>query len=372
MAHITKLANGKWKAEIVIRQGGKRFRKSFTDARKGTVKAWADEWEPKLRAPGGVERAQERKRLGGVTVGSLVTRYLEDENTGMGSSKRDYLCRIRDQFEIGNADPAEIKSDDIVDFARYLVKERGVEPSTAAGYVGTLCELLRLAAPAYRVPIDLVEIDAGRAAATRLGLCGKSNKREVRPTIAQINSLMDHMSFEMLNDHRIVPMPFIIAFAIFSGRREAEIVRITWSDIDEGLVYVRDMKHPKGSAGNHKRLWMSPEALRIAEAHLKFTGGNRAGRVFPYHKDVLGRRFTNAVTHLGLGDLHFHDLRHEACSRLGELGFTHHQIMRMSGHTTSATVDRYVQLEAGGNKFEDWSWLEELENMPPRKKKTRK
>ncbi|MDP1698756.1 MAG: tyrosine-type recombinase/integrase [Xanthomonadaceae bacterium] len=43
--------------------------------------------------------------------------------------------------------------------------------------------------------------------------------------------------------------------------------------------------------------------------------------VFPYNSKSIGAAFTRAVRLLGLSDLHFHDLRHEATSRLFETGF---------------------------------------------------
>lgn len=44
--------------------------------------------------------------------------------------------------------------------------------------------------------------------------------------------------------------------------------------------------------------------------------------------------------------LHFHDLRHEATSRLFEAGLTTAEVMSITGHTTKEMVDRYSHYSA--------------------------
>ncbi len=44
--------------------------------------------------------------------------------------------------------------------------------------------------------------------------------------------------------------------------------------------------------------------------------------VFPYNPRSVGAAFTRACKVLEIADLHFHDLRHEATSRLFERGYS--------------------------------------------------
>jgi integrase len=49
--------------------------------------------------------------------------------------------------------------------------------------------------------------------------------------------------------------------------------------------------------------------------------------------DVFAKRaWTNACARAGIDDLHFHDLRHEAGSRLLEAGWPIHHVKEMLGH----------------------------------------
>jgi site-specific recombinase XerD len=59
----------------------------------------------------------------------------------------------------------------------------------------------------------------------------------------------------------------------------------------------------------------------------------------------------NACEKAGVVDLHFHDLRHEAGSRLLEAGFQLHQVREMLGHANLAQTSTY--LSAGRMGLQD-------------------
>ena len=113
-------------------------------------------------------------------------------------------------------------------------------------------------------------------------------------------------------------MTKIVAFAIFSTRRQEEITLIRWSDLDEkhSRILVRDMKNPTEKAGNDVWCDLPPQALAIVQ-----TMPRDGDRIFPYVPDTLGHAFRDACMILGIDDLRFHDLRHEGVSRLFELGW---------------------------------------------------
>jgi len=49
---------------------------------------------------------------------------------------------------------------------------------------------------------------------------------------------------------------------------------------------------------------------------------------------------------LGIEDLRFHDLRHEAISRMFERGMQVEQVRVISGHRTLDQLSRYINLRA--------------------------
>ena len=67
-------------------------------------------------------------------------------------------------------------------------------------------------------------------------------------------------------------------------------------------------------------------------------------RIFPYNGKSLGAAFRRACRALGIVDLRFHDLRHEATSRLFEAGFDIPEVSLVTGHKDWKMLRRYLNL----------------------------
>ena len=104
--------------------------------------------------------------------------------------------------------------------------------------------------------------------AKKLGLTQKSRHRDRRPTLDELDKLMAHFLDRSIRRPSSVPMHRVIAFAIFSTRRQDEITRITWADLDKDgkRVLVRDMKNPGEKIGNDVWCDLPDPALAIIEA----------------------------------------------------------------------------------------------------------
>jgi integrase len=139
-----------------------------------------------------------------------------------------------------------------------------------------------------------------------------------------------------------IPMQAVLDFAIASARRQAEICRLEWRDNDEenrtGLV--RDAKHPTAREGNHRRFKYTPEAWAIVERQPR-----TSEYIFPYDPKSVGAAFTRACRLLGIKDLRFHDLRHEATSRLFERGYQIHEVAQFTLHDSWNELKRYANLK---------------------------
>ncbi|TLS67214.1 hypothetical protein FEF65_07165 [Mariprofundus erugo] len=66
------------------------------------------------------------------------------------------------------------------------------------------------------------------------------------------------------------------------------------------------------------------------------------------HKDNISRIFKWACEAAEIEGLRFHDLRHEATSRLVEAGIPIPIAMTFTGHTTLQMIDRYTHLTHQG------------------------
>ena len=140
-----------------------------------------------------------------------------------------------------------------------------------------------------------------------------------------------------------IPMVDIMKFALATARRQEEITRLQWGDLnrERGTALLRDVKHPRLKTGNHKAFKLSPAAWAIIDER-RSSGSSEL--VFPYNSKSVGAAFTRAVHVLGIPNLRFHDLRHEATSRLFEKGYSIQEVAQFTLHESWATLKRYTHL----------------------------
>jgi hypothetical protein len=102
---------------------------------------------------------------------------------------------------------------------------------------------------------------------------------------------------------------------------------------------VRDAKHPRHKEGNHQRFRYTQKSWEIVECQ-----PDSDPFIFPYDPRGVSSAFTEACHVLGIPDLHFHDLRHEAISRLFEQGYDLHDVPLISLHMSWDELKRYANL----------------------------
>lgn len=331
-------------AQIVIKRDGRTIhRENKTFSKRREAAAWGAFREGELSKPGVVEEIKKEDP----TLGEAIGRY-EREARRLGRTKAAVLSSLKG-YDIASKRCSEIRSDHIVALARELAETR--QPSTVAGYLTFLSGVFKIARPAWGYPLDEKAMTDATTVASKLEMTGRSNQRDRRPTVDEMNRLM---RFFAGRTERSLQMERIAAFALYSARREGEIVRIRWDDLDEAhsRILVRDAKDPRGSSGNHIWTELTPEALAIIK------GTPREGDlIFPFKGDTINFAWRNACNLLDIKDLKFHDLRHEGVSRLFELGRTIPQVASVSGHRSWQNLQRYTHIRETGDKWAGWIWL---------------
>jgi len=137
----------------------------------------------------------------------------------------------------------------------------------------------------------------------------------------------------------------LIGFALETAMREQEIVFAQFEHVQKGGF---DLKIPSENSKTDTRriVHLSVKAQSIIAAQ-KLTcppGETRIFHQFPSPKAVCVA-FIALCARAKVVDFHFHDLRHEATSRLSEGNkLTLTRIMKMTGHTSLNTFLGYVQL----------------------------
>ena len=251
--------------------------------------------------------------------------------------------------DLGETKCSNITSQTLVSFARTL--NENVEPQTCGNYFSHLSNIFTVAAPAWGYSLSRQEFDNAVTVMKKLGLIGKAAERSRRPTLEELDRLMEH--FGQIQHHRpsSMPMQKIVAFAIFSTRRQEEITLFRWDDLDEDRILVHDMKHPGDKKGNNVYCELLPEALAIIKSMPR-----AEPQILPYSTDAISASFTRACRFLAIEDLRFHDLRHEGISRLFEMGRTIPQVAAVSGHRSWNSLKRYTHIRQSKDKYENWKW----------------
>lgn len=348
---VLKDGSTSYTAQVRIKRGGQIvFSKAETFSRRTAAVTWMKNKEAELRQPGALERALQADP----TLADVIDTYLKDTRKAFGKTKRQVLNTIK-QSDLGRMRCTQIDSTVLIDFAKSL----GVQPQTVGNYMSHLSSIFLVARPAWGYPLDQQAMADAKTVAQRLGLISRSNERTRRPTLQELDKLMEHFGRVQAKRSDSMPMQRIMAFAIFSTRRQEEITRLAAADLDEkhSEIIVRDMKHPGEKVGNDVVTHLPPQALAIMKRQMELHPGDR---IFPHNGDTISTAFTRACKILGIEDLHFHDLRHEGVSWLFEMGWSIPRVSTVSGHRSWKSLQRYTQIRVTGNKYENWPWFDRL------------
>lgn len=346
-------------AQISIMRDRKVVRReNRTFDRRAAAKIWIKNREAELLSPGGLSMAASENKP---TLKNAIDRYVSESGGVIGRTKSQVLETIK-SYNIADMPCPDIGSADLVAFVRELMKAQKLQPQTAQNYLSHLGAVFSIARPAWGYELDQQAMQDAFKVCKKLGLTTKSASRDRRPTLEEVDQLMAHFVDGKKRRPNSNPMAHIVAFAIFSTRRQEEITRLDFAELDreKKRVLVRDMKHPGQKIGNDVYCGLPDPALSIIE-----TLPNRTGLIFPYNTDAISAAFTRACKFLEIKDLRFHDLRHEGVSRLFELGWNIPHVATVSGHRSWSSLQRYAHITQSGDKYEDWPWLKILAESAP-------
>lgn len=145
---------------------------------------------------------------------------------------------------------------------------------------------------------------------------------------------------------------WIFTVALETGMRSSEITGLKLRQVDTARRIVRLDVTKNDSARTVPLTKRAAETFTAALANpvrpkdcdLVFFGEpGRDGKRRPY---TFSKAWNDIKESLGMSDLRFHDLRHEAVSRLVEAGFSDQEVSAISGHKSMQMLKRYTHLRA--------------------------
>ncbi|OZI26830.1 integrase [Bordetella genomosp. 9] len=329
MAAIVKIG-AKWRAQV--RKAG---RKSIS--RTFDTKIEAQRWAMEIECSPG--------QATDLTVAALIQKY-RDLRRDSGrpvkdQSNEDYMLRHLADADLGLG-PIKMErlgTSDLVAWCQRRKKDN-VGPYTINMHMSKLGTAIKHTKSVLGLRLGDPVGDA-RPTLHHFGLIGPGKKRDRRPTAKELEALFTYFAahFPYMVD--------VLTVALHTGLRQGEIFRIRWADLDSKrrIIVVRDRKHPKQKIGNDQEVPLLGEAWPAVDRQPRDTVD---GRIFPYRAPTVSQLFTRTCRDLGIQDLHFHDMRHEAVSSLFEAGWQIPEVAAVSGHKDWRQLKRYTQIDPAG------------------------
>ena len=319
MASLRKRGN-KWQAQVRLTGAGPITR-SFP-FKKDAVQ-WASVQESKLRLG---EYAPPDEKQTNSTVGEMLVRYAAED---VGKKR----CAEYERIMIGallRTDLARIRLCNITSrpFARYRdVRLQSVGPAVVRRELIILQHMFETAIREWgytflKNPISQVKKPKEPP----------SRNRRLEPHEEQL-------LFDGCNGSKVSYLKPIIIIALETGMRRGEILRIEHSHINEPL---RTLRIPITKNDTPRVIPLSKRALTTL---LEACRGH-SEPLFTVSPNAFRLAWERLRKRAGIDDLHFHDLRHEAISRLFEKGLSIPEVALISGHRDVRMLFRYTHLRA--------------------------
>ncbi|MBK3799343.1 tyrosine-type recombinase/integrase [Azospirillum brasilense] len=323
--------DGQYRARKLI----KGARQSRTFATVAAARVWLEEVSVDARRG----KHRDLRLAKRTTLGEVVARYEKDvlgDKSALRGAKEERTGHL----------PA-IKGDEVCEVKMDLLEAKHIQgfrdrqletyaPATVVRRLTILQAIIKHARQAYGIeiasnPADGDEVDRPKDADV------ERDRRLVDDEEARLVAAM----LASCNRWDV----WLVLWALAQAMRRGETFALRWRDIDErrGVVTVHGRNRTGNKSGKkvEKRPLM-PEALKILA---QIPRGKPDDPVFPAGSPgAFSKRFERLVAAAELDDLRYHDLRHEATSRLAKRYKNPLDLMRVTGHLTLRMLNRYYNI----------------------------
>ena len=264
------------------------------------------------------------------TVSDMITKYQREVLPHKRSrTVQGYVLSRFQRHPIANRKVSEITTQDFIGFKEERLAE--VSATTFNHQIAIISHAFETAIKEWNWPIRSNPIKNLRRPKNNPG-------RERRITADEWQRLESAATISSRRDY-LLP---VMRLAVETGMRCGEILGITWDNIDWKN---RTLHLPITKNGYARTIPLSSKALSVLKQMKKAGEPHKGTRAF----FVTGNGFKLAWQRLckraGVTDLHFHDLRHEAISRLIERGLSIPEVALISGHRDYRMLARYTHLK---------------------------
>jgi integrase len=334
MATITKTPAGAWKA-LIRKSGWPSAGKTFRTKRD--AEDWARRTEDEMVRGVYIQRSQSER----LTVAAALDRYLNEVTpTKKATTQKAELNksnRLRDAF--GGYSLAAVTPDLVADYRDKRIAE-GKSNNTVRLELALLSHLFTTAIREWRVGLAYNPVANIRKPSPGEGRDRRLTTEECQRLLAAADAHSNPM------------FGWIVRLALYSGMRAGEIQNLKRNQVDlvKRTILLKDTKNgsarmvPLGKGATEVMRAALGNPIRPIDTDLIFFGEpGRDGKRRPY---TITKLWATLRKREGFADLHFHDLRHEAVSRLVEAGLSDQEVSAISGHRSMQMLRKYTHLRS--------------------------
>lgn len=335
MANITErtLKDGSKRYTVIIRIKGCESRtetfRRLTDAKKWIAKTESEIRDGKQLIP----RAALKK-----TLGDAIDRYITEVLPEKPALQADQTTQLNwFKAELGNIPLANITTPLIVQCRDKLNTEMGQRgkvrsPATVTRFLAALSAMFSHCISEWEWTQDnpVKRVKKPKVSNDRVRFLDDDERQRFLKTCQESSNKQLYLC---------------VILAMSTGMRQAELMELTWKDVDikAGFLLLNKTKN-----GEKRRVPLSGHGLELLREHAKVRRLDTT-LLFPGKKDPLNsidlrRPFENAVKLAEIEDFHWHDLRHCCASYLLMNGASLPEIAKVLGHKTLAMVMRYSHM----------------------------
>lgn len=354
MATIREKGQYQWHAQI-RRKGFPRVTKTFTT--KKDAEAWATVTEAEMIKGAYIHRTPSEK----VTFSELIKRYKAEVTPAKKNWKSESEILDRIDAKLGDYSLVALTSEMIAKYRDELAARGKKFP------IGKFAPLAASTVNHYLNAISVVIDTAIKEWGYALHANPVANVKRPAPSKGRDRRLLPGEEKRILRECRRYKNPVLeplVRLALETAMRQGELFDLQWEEVDlaRKTARLRDTKN-----GEDRTVPLSTAAIAILQGMKKIGNVAKLPRGPVFRANVAATRiaYVRAIErakaryaaaclrsgieadHRFLTDLTFHDLRHEATSRLFERDiFDVMEIASITGHKTLAMLKRYTHLRA--------------------------
>jgi integrase len=337
MAVITKRDSG-WHQAKVRRKGWPDQSKSF--ATKTEAQVWARQIEAGMDRGVFIPTNTAERTIFSELVKRFILEFAPHHYRATSwAHKLDHLVKHLGQYSIAAITPevvAKYRDTRLAEpDARYKDAKQAprVSGATVKQELDLLSKVFDVAAKEFSIPLP-------NGNPTKLiRKPGGATSRDYRLTGTEWDCLQDKCK---ISANRWLAPALILT--VETAMRQGELCELKWKDVDlMRRVAILRVMEGASKLGEERAVPLSGAAIEV----LKALPRHISGKVVPLNKKTLYSSFKTACRRADVPSYRWHDIRHEALSRLGDRGdFNLIEMASVSGHKTLQMLKRYTHLQA--------------------------